>query len=382
LQLIFFEQYDEAARHYEELVRRGTTNPISFSNLAVAYRAMGDTAKSVAAIDVYAKRNPENGAGHLSLATALIGDGRYDDALPELARAELLDPTNPNVLLSRSTVQILREDWSAATAAADALYASADETRRFNGAALRAIIAGFAGRCAEAIDWATRATEAYRTPGLASVNARRLAATMLGECGRPAAGLAQAQRALAEIKGRGGERGILSDLAIASASAGRQQEADTMLRGLEAPTLPLRATIDARELAHARGAVALARRDFSTAVAELQKAQGALTPRTGNPNGGSPHVRIWSLLGEALIGAGRPSDAEPWFQKIATSGLEHARQPLPYVRSFYQLGTIYEKAGDAAKAREAYRRFVGYWRDGDLDRARVAEAQQKIAALR
>jgi len=30
------------------------------------------------------------------------------------------------------------------------------------------------------------------------------------------------------------------------------------------------------------------------------------------------------------------------------------------------------------KSREAYRRFVGYWKDGDLDRDRIAEAQRKI----
>jgi hypothetical protein len=31
------------------------------------------------------------------------------------------------------------------------------------------------------------------------------------------------------------------------------------------------------------------------------------------------------------------------------------------------------------RARASYRRFVGYWKDGDLDRERVAEAQQKLA---
>ena len=64
---------------------------------------------------------------------------------------------------------------------------------------------------------------------------------------------------------------------------------------------------------------------------------------------------------------------------MAASGYERARSPIEYVRSFYFLGRIYEQQGDAAKSREAYRRFVGYWKDGDLDRDRIAEAQKKIA---
>jgi len=38
------------------------------------------------------------------------------------------------------------------------------------------------------------------------------------------------------------------------------------------------------------------------------------------------------------------------------------------------------EANSSGKAGEAYRRFVGYWKDGDLDRDRVAEAQRKISS--
>jgi hypothetical protein len=47
--------------------------------------------------------------------------------------------------------------------------------------------------------------------------------------------------------------------------------------------------------------------------------------------------------------------------------------------SAWTLGKIHEAAGDMTRARASYRRFVGYWKDGDLDRERVAEAQQKLA---
>ena len=101
------------------------------------------------------------------------------------------------------------------------------------------------------------------------------------------------------------------------------------------------------------------------------------------PRGGlgrSSHLLIWSSLGHALIAAGRPGDALPWFQKVADSGSEHFGEPVEFVRSFYFLGRIYEQQGDMTKARDAYRRFVGYWKDGDLDRDRIAEAQRKITS--
>jgi hypothetical protein len=42
------------------------------------------------------------------------------------------------------------------------------------------------------------------------------------------------------------------------------------------------------------------------------------------------------------------------------------------------LGKLRETRGDTAGAREAYRRFVSYWKDGTLDHDHVAEAQAKI----
>ena len=52
-------------------------------------------------------------------------------------------------------------------------------------------------------------------------------------------------------------------------------------------------------------------------------------------------------------------------------------RPVEFVRSFYFLGKINENRGDMEKAREYYRRFYEYWKDGDMDRERVDEAKSK-----
>jgi tetratricopeptide (TPR) repeat protein len=142
---------------------------------------------------------------------------------------------------------------------------------------------------------------------------------------------------------------------------------------------PLAPKRDGRAVALARGLAALGRDDFAGAVTPLQEAEAALPVRSPIPFPRSQHVPIWSALGRALFENGRPNEALPWFQKVASSGHEHLREPIDFVRSFYFLGRIYEQRGDMAKSREAYRRFVGYWKDGDIDRDRIAEAQRKIA---
>ena len=43
------------------------------------------------------------------------------------------------------------------------------------------------------------------------------------------------------------------------------------------------------------------------------------------------------------------------------------------------LAQIAEKSGDAAKAREHYQRFLFYWKDGDIDRDKVAAAIKKTS---
>ena len=48
---------------------------------------------------------------------------------------------------------------------------------------------------------------------------------------------------------------------------------------------------------------------------------------------------------------------------------------------FYFLGKIHENQGEMDKAREYYRRFYEYWKDGDMDREQVEEAKKKLDTI-
>ena len=377
LQLILLERFQEGIGHYEELIRRGTTNPTTYSNLATAYLQLGQPDKALATTEAFAKRNPESAGAHFGVGLALLGAGRYEEAVQAFGRGEVLDPSNSNVILGKGVAQILRHDWAAADAIAASLSTQPDQTRRWFGAFLQFATAMYRGRCDEALRAEERALAAYKVPGPRTAVTRRLVAPIRGACGSPPEVLADVVKAVDEAKGDVEERFALGELAAAQASAGRFAEADATLSRLEQSIDPIGAR-DNRTLAFGRGRVALARKNVAAAIEHLERAQASLSPSSGHPLVPTFHVAIWYSLAEAYLAAGRLAEAERWFDRISRSGTERSYTPVEFVRSFYHLGKIREARGDAAAAQDAYRRFVGFWKDGTVDRARVAEAERKL----
>ena len=114
------------------------------------------------------------------------------------------------------------------------------------------------------------------------------------------------------------------------------------------------------------------------AVAELTTAQKMLPvhgPTAGPP---SSHADLWLAAARANIEAGRDADAVQLLERLQ-SGHERVHGMEAYARSFFLLAQIHERRGDAARAREQFARFLDLWRDGDLERGWVAEAEKKVS---
>ena len=373
------ERFDESVAQYEPMIRANTaiTNP--YGNIASGYRALGRPDKALAAAEAFAKRNPENAAGQRILGLGLIGVGRLDEAVRALEKASTLDSADPGNDNAAAIAHLLREDWSAVEATANRLTNASTETSRWFGALSHVSLSGFRGRSSEAMTWADRAAQAYKARGIrTAIGFENLGIALIAR--RQYADAAAAMtKAVADAKGTTEEPSALRYQAWALSAAGRRADADAAIAVLATKVDPLAQVRDERLLNVARGLASLGRGDAAAAIKPLQQAAAALTPGAANPGARSDHLPIWAALGQALLEAGRPGEARPWFEKVAGSGYERARNPIEFVRSFYFLGRIYEQQGDPAKARESYRRFVGYWKDGDLDHDRIAEAQRKIA---
>ena len=52
-----------------------------------------------------------------------------------------------------------------------------------------------------------------------------------------------------------------------------------------------------------------------------------------------------------------------------------------YPKSFYLLGKIYEKKGDASLAAENYEKFLQLWKNADEDLAELIDAKKRLSRL-
>jgi tetratricopeptide (TPR) repeat protein len=273
---------------------------------------------------------------------------------------------------------LLQQRWTEARAENEEMERSPVPFQRFQGFLGDALLAGARGQGPAAIDALDRAA---RVPGLAAqpraAARNRLAMTLLVQ-GDPKAALAQAELAMVDARGRDNEFLTLQLLAIAQVGSGRHVEAGTTLAQLEARARALPSDREKRRVRWARGEIALLQGNTDAAVTELTTAS-AMLPARGQPVGPLlSHGHLWFATALALIKAGRDGEAAKLLERLQ-SGEERAHAMDAWARSFFLLGQIYERRGDSVRGREQYTRFVDLWRDGDLERGWVAEANKKIA---
>jgi len=123
------------------------------------------------------------------------------------------------------------------------------------------------------------------------------------------------------------------------------------------------------------GNLALAKEDFDGAITELEAAE-LLVPEHAGFDNEVTNIRFG--LAEAYMGSGSADKAAEQLRRIVESGARRVNRPALYVRSFYLLGQIALERGDLEEARTYYQRFLDHWADGDLDRARVAQAKRVV----
>jgi serine/threonine protein kinase/tetratricopeptide (TPR) repeat protein len=373
------ERYKESIAEYEELLRRGALNPSTTGNLTEVYRAVGELAKSTVAAEAFVARSPDNASGYVFLGNAYVAEGRLDQALSMYRKAAALDPVTVPAETGILVVLMLQEQWTQAEARANDLLARPQPTARWGGGVVGSRLQLFRGRSADALRGIERAIAG--APQVRASIAHTQASHVLRERGELARAVQFAEKAVQLTQLSIEEPLAITALARAHAKAGRRAEADAALA--RATRIPDTQTIAWRpyEIAFAQGVVALESGDLAGGVDVLMRAEASLPAGAPTIVPQNPHVQVWHALGRALQLAGRDREAVQRLERVTTSRHERASWPIDYVRSFYFLGQLQEKAGDTRKALESYRRFVELWKDGDLDRDRVADAERKLTQL-
>ena len=350
--------------------------PITYGNLIAAYIALDQIGKARAVADEMVQRYPDVGFTYRSLGQLLIAEQRLDEAIATLTKARQIDARDPFALGLRAIAEALAGRWEPFERTIASLIADGDPTFKWAGSAMKHKGALMRGRSAEALVAADEAVRAYANPGQRSAESHLFAAETRLARAEPREALREAEDARRDVAKQIFEMDVLVAIAGVQARLGRNAEANRAAEALETRVTPLFGGRDRAYAHYARGQIALHNRDAATAIRELTQAQAHLPPRT-MPSLPSLHLPLWFALGEAHLAAGNDAEALRAFQRASESTFDHVTSPIEFTRSFYFLGTLHEKRGDTAAAREAYRRFVNYWKDGDLDRDRIAEATRK-----
>jgi tetratricopeptide (TPR) repeat protein len=210
--------------------------------------------------------------------------------------------------------------------------------------------------------------------------ARRVRARLEAELGRDQEAVAEAEGALREKVKNPELRAEGHALkAICLTRLGRKAEAEKSLAEVDAFLSSVPPPLAEPGRLHLQGRVALARGDSRLAAKALEKA-ARLTPVDGLGMDETP-VQIRYALAQAALEAGELDAARKALVDVVEAGSHRVMAPLPYVRSLALLASLEEKAGRAGDARKLYERYLGYWKHGQIDRAEVARAGQRLAAL-
>jgi tetratricopeptide (TPR) repeat protein len=274
----------------------------------------------------------------------------------------------------------LRDEWPQAEAAAKRLLASDDPRQQWEGGASLAMASLYRGDVGEARRLAAEGAKTGRNAE-ERVGARLFRAGLESDLGRDREALAEAEGVLREkVKEPKLLAGGHAMKAISLARLGRKAEAEKSLAQVDAFLATIPRTLAEPQRLHLEGEIALARGDHAAARAALQKA-AQLAPLEGIKMDSGP-IEIRYALARAALEDGDSDEARKALRAVVEAGPARVMTPLPYVRSLALLAALEEKAGRTADARQLYERYLGYWKDGQIDRAEVARAGQRLASLR
>jgi tetratricopeptide (TPR) repeat protein len=380
--LLELHRYPEALRHLEELRRQGMTFPGSYWSLAEAYAATGRTDQARAALHDYAAEHPDRSAAYENIGFFELGQGEVDEALSAFDEAAARHPDSARKIEGgRFVAYALRDQWAEAEAAAKRLMESDDARESWEGGASLALAKLYHGDVAGARSLAAEGAKTGRGPD-ERVGARLFRARLEADLGRDREALAETESVLKEkVK----EPKLVAEghamRAICFTRLGRKAEAEKSLAEVRAFLATIPPPIAEPGRLHLEGQIALARGDHASARRVLEKA-AELAPIDGLKMEDDAPVRIRYALARSALETGAAEEARQALVEVVKAGPVRVLAPVPYVRSLALLASLEEKAGRTTDARRLYERYVGYWKDGQIDRAEVARAGQRLAALR
>ncbi len=374
--LFALERYDEAIEELEELRRRGMQFPATYENLASAYATRGQFEKARSVLVDYIGRNPHSAPAVLSLAELLLLHGRRAEGLEQIERAEALGASPFQTANPRFLAHAVGDDWEGALEICRELLRADSPVERMVGGRNAAVALLYQGRSEEVIQQTEGFIRSLDEGSRLASQSRLLQSLVLLERGEYELALHTAGRVAESVGGKSSyiDDQALAIQAIAAENLGDSELAEELFERLGDWDDDETAVGEARSRYYLAGELARIRGDYDDAIASFKEAESMLAPR--GPQG--IHAVVWYGLATAYRESGENEEAAFWYKRLAESTAERLFHPVPYVRSHFFLGELYQARGDDERARSHYRRFHSFWEDGDLDRERVERAARRL----
>ena len=371
------ERFKEAVPWAELNLRRREYDAFAVFAVVDAYASVNRFDKAYEVARECVQRRPDSPDANSSLGWALLDLDRREEGLASLRRSLELSPSRQDLIFGMWIALVLADRHAEAREVVRPLLDSSDPVRRSNGQSLLAHLAGYQGRSKESVDLFMKATEGApaQRRAAAGIDAARLLLLARNE---PGPALLRAQMARREAGELPFAQEALYWHCRSQAALGRSDEAAKAAAQLRQETADWPVPSAGRRLLRLEADLAAARGDHEAAVRQYSEAEKLLPPLE-RPTG--PGMGEFALvrydLGTSHLALGHDAEAARYFDLVTKTGQPRVFYPMLYVRSFYFLGQLAEKRGDRETARTNYARFLSYWKDGDLDRERVAEAIAK-----
>ncbi len=380
----YLERFEEATRHFEILLHNGYDYDGLYNSLAESYGALGRDEEARKLLQDRLDQHPDRWSTHLILGWHLGNWGDTKQASQMLEEAEQLRPGSPFDDLARWRVASLEENWREADSAARELTKIGAPYWDWRGAVTNSMVVLSQGRLGDAEKKLDVAAAVFPDGDPLVGTSANLAAEIFWLLGQPEQCLASATEAQKLAKDDWPAWEGLFWSALAQQRLGHPDEADRLAAKVEPLGDLLPGQVEERLYHRLLGLLAAERGDRRKAVDELARAEKMLPPRglAWHRLRLPDHVPLWYELATAYRTLGDSAAAEARYRRITESGVEHLYHPVQYVRSYYYLGRVLEQKGDRNGARAAYRRFLDFWGDGEIDRDLVADARKRLAALR
>ncbi len=342
-------------------------DPIPYNNLAAIYNQLGQFDNALENAKRSVELDPDMASGYENTAQAYAGLNRLEEARAVVTAGLRHRPSSVSF-----HIQLAMLDWAEGKEAEmekELTAAAALPDGDLEVMSFRALLAGARGQLRQAHDLARRAQDAYDRKGLknrADVEAQLAELDAL--VGNREAAISEAEGALSLSQ----TFKVKWYAAVALAAAGHTPRAlsladeieherpnDTVAQNIAVPTI--------------RAIVALSPAN--------PKADTAKAIDLGNTAAlyGRADFGVLYTRGTAYFLAGRLTEAQQDFQKILDTKTMGPGAIILIAQK--QLGRVYAKQGDLAKARIAYQNFLAAWKDADPDVPLLKEAKAEYAKL-